>query len=255
MPNVGRWWTMRQAAQTPFANNIDFADQILDKALNTLGAGESGESFWDQHVSAALRNLVRPEEFQKPYTHECLSEMEVAAALKRQAVDSMLAVPPDSEFQKLLVDSCMARSGEAEIHAMAVVEIAVTYLAIALRLNTPAMTPAAHSATYQKIGDVEGFLHERLGDLPVDSGAMAAGHASTANSDASSNPWPRQTRCGVRRGSMENYSNLGSTSANPRSRVKCPNLATAQAQVGKPSWSHIVTRSHQKSSSSYGPHL
>lgn len=81
----------------------------------------------------------------------------------------------------------------------------------------------------------------------------AGGLALTENSKISSIPWPRRTRCGVRRGFMGSYSNLGSTSANPRSRRTSQNRAIGQAPVGKPFWTHTVKRSHQPTSSSYRP--
>jgi hypothetical protein len=152
----------RKSGQTP-RKPIDRAEQLLDEALERLGSINSNDPIWKKMFIGLGAAISRPEQFEKPYVREWLSQYDVCAALKRAAKCRAAGGPVDTKAHELLIDTYVEKSGEARPYAENVVETALAFLQSSLQsAATDAGTAGLVQAGFEGVNRRFDVLEEKI---------------------------------------------------------------------------------------------
>ncbi len=130
LPKGKQLYAERSAGKVPEAVPVDHAEEILDEALNRLGAVDLDHPWWklalmELGVAAAA---IRPDWLKKPHVQEWLSQTDVQRLLKVVARAKLTRVAVHRDDYEALFVSYMLNSHEDRQHAESVISLAVAVL-------------------------------------------------------------------------------------------------------------------------------
>lgn len=179
----------RQAGQEPFLVPADRAEQLLDEALRRLGSISAEDPLWKKVILSLGAAITRPEQFNKPYVREWLSQYDENVALKCLAKARATGGPEDAEAYRFLIKTYVEKSGEDQRHAEGVVETALAFLQASLQAAaTDAGTAGLVQAGFEVVNRRFDALEEGVARLETHPGLFADGvlgehHGTDAKKD------------------------------------------------------------------------
>ena len=82
LPKGKQLYAERSAGKVPESVPIDIAEEILDEALNRLGAVDVDKPWWRDALVELGATAIRPDCFKKPHVQKWLSQSDVRRLLK-----------------------------------------------------------------------------------------------------------------------------------------------------------------------------
>ena len=125
---------MRNALREKFRrlSQPTIAEEILDEALNRLGAVDLDQPWWKHALVELGAAAIRPDWFKKPHVQEWLSQVDVQRLLKSVAKAKLTGVKVHWDDHEALVASYMENSHENRQHAESMISLAVAVLKASL---------------------------------------------------------------------------------------------------------------------------
>lgn len=128
LPKGKQLYAERSAGKKPESVPIDLAEEILDEALNRLGAVDVDQPWWKQALVEVGATAIRPEWLKKPHIQEWISQADVRRLLKLVAKANLKGAKVHREDHEVLVLSYMEHSYENRQHAESVISLAAAVL-------------------------------------------------------------------------------------------------------------------------------
>lgn len=128
LPKGKQLYAERSAGKVPEAVPVDHAEEILDEALNRLGAVDLDHPWWKRALIELGAAAIRPDWFKKPHVQEWLSQADVQRLLKVVARAKLTGVAAHRDDYEALVAGYILNSHEDRRHAESVISLAVAVL-------------------------------------------------------------------------------------------------------------------------------
>lgn len=128
LPKGKQLYAERSAGKVPESVPIDIAEEILDEALNRLGAVDVDKPWWRDALVELGATAIRPDCFKKPHVQKWLSQSDVRRLLKLVARANVTGMKVQREDYEALVVGYMEDSYENRQHAESVISLAAAVL-------------------------------------------------------------------------------------------------------------------------------
>lgn len=128
LPKGKQLYAERSAGKVPEAVPVDPAEEILDQALNRLGAVDLDHPWWKRALVELGAAAIRPDWFKKPHVQEWLSQTDTQRLIKVVAKSKLTGAALHRDDYEALVASYMLNSHEDRQHAESVISLAVAVL-------------------------------------------------------------------------------------------------------------------------------
>ena len=133
LPKGKQLYAERSAGKAPDSFSVDLAEEILDEALNRLGAVDLEHPWWKLALVHVGKAAIRPDWFKKPHVQEWLSQTDVQRLLKAVAKANLIETTSHREDYEALVASYMLHSYEDRQHAESVISVAIAVLQASIK--------------------------------------------------------------------------------------------------------------------------
>lgn len=128
LPKGKQLYAERSAGKVPEAVPVDHAEEILNEALNRLGAVDLDHPWWKRALIELGAAAIRPDWFKKPHVQEWLSQADVQRLLKVVAKAKLTGGAAHRDDYEALVAGYILNSHEDRRHAESVISLAVAVL-------------------------------------------------------------------------------------------------------------------------------
>ncbi|WP_312170041.1 hypothetical protein [Stutzerimonas kunmingensis] len=133
LPKGKQLYAERSAGKAPDSFSVDLVEQMLDDALNRLGAVDLEHSWWKRALADLGAAATRPDWFKKPHVQEWLSQSEVKRLLKAVVKAGLIESTSHRDDYEALVASYTQSSCEDRQHAESVISLAVAVLKASIK--------------------------------------------------------------------------------------------------------------------------
>ena len=190
LPKGKQLYAERSAGKVPESVPIDTAEEILDEALNRLGAVDVDQPWWKDALVEVGATAIRPDWFKKPHVQEWLSQADVRRLLKLVAKDNLTGAKVNWENHEALVASYMENAGEDRQYAESIISLATAVLKASIMgavhdPGTAAIVQATATdhrkllvAIDEKLNSIESRNSDKLAEPAVSNETFQRGAAS-----------------------------------------------------------------------------